>query len=205
MTLLRDGAIPDQNTLFAILNRRSKGGPMKSRVIMTTLLVFGAIGFAEAASSPAPPPEIDQLKIFEGTAKCTGNQSASDFGPAHATTGVARGRRDLGGFWITIRYDERKTKANPNPVHALYALGYDPSAKQFLSNGFDGFGGRGTETSSGWEGDKLTFTGEYVVAGKKIGYRDTFTRKGEREIDHLGENQGADGKWVTLDQETCKG
>jgi hypothetical protein len=182
---------------------------MKSCVILTMLLVIGPVGFAVAASTPAsppaPPPEMAQLKIFEGTAKCEGSQSASDFGPEHATKGVVRGRSDLSGFWITIRYAERKTKANPNPIHALYTLGYDATAKQFLSTGFDAFGGRGNETSSGWDGDKLTFTGEYVLAGKKLGYRDTFTRKGEREVDHLGEIQGADGKWVTLDQETCKG
>jgi Protein of unknown function (DUF1579) len=182
---------------------------MKSRIILSAFLVFGPIGFAEAASTPAtgpaPPPEMAQLKIFEGAAKCTGTQSATDFGPEHPTNAVVRGRSELGGFWLTLRYDERKTKANPNPTHALYALGYDASAKQFVSTVFDGFGGRGAETASGWDGDKLTFTGDYVLAGKKLGYRETFTKKGEREIDHLGEIQGADGKWVTLDQETCKG
>ena len=26
---------------------------------------------------------------------------------------------------MTLRYDERKTKQNPNPVHVVYFLGYD--------------------------------------------------------------------------------
>src|SRR5438067_13022969 len=104
---------------------------MKSRVILSALLILGSIGFAAAAaadappSPPAPPPEMAQLKIFEATAQCTGSQSASDFGPAHPTKAVVRGRSDLGGFWITLRYDERKTKENPYPIRLLYALSYD--------------------------------------------------------------------------------
>ena len=55
-----------------------------------------------------------------------------------------------------------------------------------------------------WDGDKLMLTGDYVGGGQKLGSRDTFTKNGDTEIDHLGELQGADGKWTTLSQQTCK-
>jgi len=206
------------------------GGTMKSRIIiLTAMLAFGPIGLAQAASDqpaappapaqpaaaaapaapmpagpPAPAPEMAQLNVFQGTVHCTGTQSASQFGPEHPTVSVVRGRTDFGGFWMTLRYNERKTKQNPLPFHAFYLIGYDSSAKQFTSSEFDNFGGHATATASGWDGDKLTLTGDYVSAAGKLGARDTYTKNGDKEIDHLGEIQGSDGKWVTLDQETCK-
>ena len=38
--------------------------------------------------------------------------------------------------------------------------------------------------------------------GKTIGVRDTFTKKGA-DMQHLGELQ-MDGKWLTVQDETCK-
>jgi len=182
---------------------------MKPRTILTILFILSSIGFAEAAGEPPagppkPPAEMAQLKIFEGVAKCTGSQSVSDLGPEHPTAAVVRGRSDIGGFEVIIRYNERKTKDNPSPILALYVIGYDASAKQFVSTRFDNFGGQGSGTAPGWASDKLTLTSDYVVGGKKLGLRDTFTKKSDTEVDHLGEIQGSDGKWTTLDQETCK-
>jgi hypothetical protein len=207
-----------------------EGGTMKSRIIiLAAMLVFGPIGLANAAgdqpaASPAPaqpaaapapaapmaagPPsaasEMAQLNVFQGTVHCTGTQSASQFGPEHPTITVVHGRADLNGFWMTMRYNERKTKQNPFPFHALYQIGYDSSAKQFLLIETDNFGGHAIQTASGWDGNKLTLTGDYVFGGGKLSARDTFTKNGDKEIDHLGEIQGSDGKWATLDQETCK-
>jgi hypothetical protein len=182
---------------------------MKYLVAASALLFLGSVGLAEAAGEapagpPTPAPEMGQLKIFEGRAQCTGTQKASPFGAEHATRGIARANTGLGGFWMTLRYDERKTKQNQNPVHVVYVLGYDAGAKQFVASGFDGLGGRISESAAGWEGDKLMLTGDYVGGGQKFGFRDTFTKTGDAGIDHLGELQGADGKWTTLNQQTCK-
>lgn len=182
---------------------------MKSPVTLAGLLVLGSLGWAQAAGeTPAGPPtpasEMAQLKILEGTIHCTGTQSASPFGPEHPTRLTLRSRTGLGGFWMTLRFDERKTKKNPNPVHLLYLLGYDANAKQFVASGFDNFGGRSSESARGWDGDKLVLTGDYLGGAQKFGIRDTFTKNGDTEIDHLAEIQGADGKWTTLSQETCK-
>src|SRR6187401_2046588 len=97
-------------------------GTMKTLVAASALIVLGSVGLAEAAGEapagpPTPAPEMAQLKILEGRARCTGTQNASPFGPEHATRAIARAKIGLGGFWMTLRYDERKTKQNPNPVH----------------------------------------------------------------------------------------
>jgi hypothetical protein len=181
---------------------------MKSLVALCGLLAFGPIGVALAAGEtppgpPTPAPEMAQLKIFDGGARCTGKQGASQFGPEHPTRAVARGRIVLNGFFLTLSYDERKTKQNPYPLHIIYTIGYDASAKQYIATGADNLGGRISETASGWDGDKLTFTGELTAAGQKIPLRDTFTKIGDKEIDHVGELHGADGKWIELNQQTC--
>jgi Protein of unknown function (DUF1579) len=159
---------------------------------------------AVAPAPPAPAPEMAQLNVFLGTLHCTGTQSASQFGPEHPTVTVVRGRADLNGFWMTVRYNERKTKQNPLPFHAIYQMGYDANAKQLTLTEVDNFGGHAAQTASGWDSDKLTFTGDYTYAGGKLGARDTYTKSGDKQMDHLGEIQGSDGKWMTLDQETCK-
>lgn len=222
---------------------------MKSRLILTALLVFGPIGLAQATDDqpaaaapapapaapapaaaapapapaapapaaaaapapaapavamPAPAPEMAELSLFRGTAHCTGTQSASQFGPGHPTRAVVRGRSDLGGFWMTVRYDERKTKQSPTPVHAINSFTYDASAKGFVLLSVDNYGGHVAETGGGFDGDKLTLTGDYLSPGGKLQFRDTFTKKGENAFDHLGEMQGSDGQWATLFQESCK-
>ena len=156
------------------------------------------------AGPPSPAPEMAQLDLFKGNTHCTGKQNASPFGPAHATISVVHGHADLNGFWMTLHYNERKTKENPYPFHALYQLGYDPTAKRYLLVEVDNFGGRGTATSSGWDGDKLLFTGEYAFPGGKIATRDTYTKVGDKLAGHVAEIPGSDGNFVTLDEETCR-
>jgi hypothetical protein len=159
---------------------------------------------AAPAGPPSPAPEMAELKIYNGNTHCTGKQNASQFGPEHATVSVVHGHTELNGFWMTLRYNERKTKENPYPFHAIYQIGYDPGAKQYLMVETDNFGGHATATSSGWDGDKLIFTGEYAFAGGKINARDTFSKAGDKPAGHVGEIQGSDGNFVTLDQETCQ-
>ena len=50
--------------------------------------------------------------------------------------------------------------------------------------------------------DKMVWVGDGSMDGKKIGVRDTFTRKGA-DLQHLGELQ-LDGKWVVVQDEVCK-
>jgi len=48
--------------------------------------------------------------------------------------------------------------------------------------GVDNMGGYMTESSPGWEGDKMVMTGEGMMAGQKASVRDTITRKGDKEF-----------------------
>jgi hypothetical protein len=164
------------------------------------VLLLAAAG-ASAEGLPTPAPELAQLAPLAGTFACTGQSPQSPFGPAHATEATVKGGPDLNGFWFSVRYEEKKTAANPTPVTAQMYIGYDAAKKQFTSSCLDSFGGICHQQSAGWQGDALVFEGEGLMGGEKMGSRDTFTKKGTTIV-HRGEIQVA-GKWTLLDEETC--
>jgi hypothetical protein len=99
------------------------------------------------------------------------------------------------GFWIRTRTAEQDSPDNPNPLTATYLWGYDPEAGRFSADWFDSNGGRATQTSAGWEGDRLVFVGQMTYGGYRFALRDTFTRRGDDAYHHLGEvdlGQGMD-------------
>lgn len=109
---------------------------------------------------------------------------------------------DLGGMWISGRVDDLPSKGTPHPFRGVVHMGYDALAKNHVMLWIDNTGGRSTQTSSGWEGDKMVWLGDGVMDGKKLAARDTFTRKGT-DLHHFGEHQ-LDGKWVVVQDELCK-
>jgi len=168
---------------------------------------------AQAPKTQAPPPaaqrgisqpatEINQLFVLEGNLTCTGQQTDSVFGPAHAIQTTMSGKRDLNGYWVTVRYDEKKTTDNPKPASGVYNYGWDPAAGHYVAFWIDSLGGFGTQTSSGWENGTMILVGDYNTGGQRIGARDTFTKTNAGIVSHLAELL-VQGEWVKLSSETC--
>ncbi|MGH9316776.1 MAG: DUF1579 family protein, partial [Thermoanaerobaculia bacterium] len=147
----------------------------------TVLLVAATV---RAQEPPKPAPELAQLKVFEGSWMCEGNSPAGPFGPAHKTRSAWQTKLDLDGFWYTGTVTEMNTPENPHPVRGMFHEGYDGAAKQFLMIWVDNFGTWATETSPGWQGDTMVFTGDQNVMGEKATARDTFVKKGNTEVTH---------------------
>ncbi|HTB57557.1 MAG TPA: DUF1579 family protein [Polyangia bacterium] len=161
------------------------------------------------AAAPPPPPapkpaaELEQLKLFEATWKCEGKQPAGPMGPEQDYKSTFKGKKDVESFWISFEYSQKKSKAHAMPVIAKGYLGYDPAAKKYVSLGVDNMGGSVTESSPGWEADKLTFTGDGQMGGQKISFRETYTKKGDKEMIWSGEmKMGKD--WIPVGTDTCK-
>ncbi|HSE12141.1 MAG TPA: DUF1579 family protein [Rudaea sp.] len=170
---------------------------------MIAALVLAPALSAKDAPAPAAPPEVAQVAFFAGTWNCTGKTFASPMGPEHATAATVHGTMAVGGMWMNIAYDEKKTAANPTPYHAGIYMGFDAGAKKFVEGCFDNFGGYCTQSGSGWNGDTMTFEGTSNSGGKQFGARDTFTKKGANQVTHTGEMQGDDKQWIKTDEETC--
>ena len=166
-----------------------------------------AVAAAPAAPPPPPAPkpaaELEQLKMFEATWRCEGKQPAGPMGPEQDYKSTFKGKKDVESFWISFEYSQKKSKAHAMPVMAKGYLGYDPAAKKYVSLGVDNMGGSVTESSPGWEADKLTFTGDGQMGGQKISFRETYTKKSDKEMIWSGEmKMGKD--WIPVGTDTCK-
>jgi uncharacterized protein DUF1579 len=172
-------------------------------MILSAFAALPAFSQAPAPSGPpTPAPELAQLSFFAGDWTCQGKAEASPMGPAHATAGKVHISNDVGGFWYVGHYAEQKTAENPHPMVFHFLQGYDASTKTFVMDCYDAFGGHCHGTSSGWQGDKLVYTGESSGAGPAMPVRDVFTKTGDASLEHAGEMQ-IEGKWIATDHETC--
>jgi len=158
---------------------------------------------AQPPGMPKPAPEMAQLKYLVGTWNCEGRVPAGPMGPSRKTHTTVTIRPDLDGFWYTGTVREAKTPENPTPMSGIFHETWDTANKQFMLQWVDNMGAWSTETSPGWDGDKIVYTGEAVMAGQKIPGRDTFVKKGEPELEHTAE-MSMGGEWTTIVTETCK-
>jgi len=161
------------------------------------------------AAAPPPPPapkpasELDQLKMFEGTWRCDGKQPAGPMGPEQVYKSTFKGKKDVDNFWLAFAYNQKKSKVHTMPISAKGYLGYDPAAKKYVTLGVDNMGGSMSESSPGWEADKLTFSGDGQMGGQKISFRETYTKKSDKEMIWSGEmKMGKD--WIPVGTDTCK-
>jgi hypothetical protein len=163
---------------------------------------------APAAAAPPPPapkpaPELDQLKYFEGSWKCEGKQPAGPFGPEHPYKSSFKMKKDVDNFWIALEYEQKKTKVHPMPIKAKGFVGFDSVAKKFVTIGVDNTGGWISESSAGWEGDKLVFGGEGAMMGQKVSFRETYAKKGDKAFTWTGEmKMGKD--FISVGTDDCK-
>ena len=109
---------------------------------------------------------------------------------------------DLDGHWLPFTYAEKKTADNPMPFMVRGYFGFDPQMNKLVLFGVENSGGYSVASSDGWDGDTLAFVGPWHMGKETMNGRDTFTRKGDRELRHSAEIE-QDGKWVKLSDESC--
>jgi Protein of unknown function (DUF1579) len=158
---------------------------------------------APVVAAPKPAPELDQMKVLEGSWRCDGRAPAGPSGPEHAYKSTWKFKRDLDNFWWAAEYQQAKAKAHPIALKARGYMTWDASAKAFVLVGVDNMGGSSTESTPGWSGDVVMLVGDASLAGKKVPYREVITKKGSREFTWRGEMKTG-GDWVTLGEDRCK-
>ncbi|HXT97842.1 MAG TPA: DUF1579 family protein [Polyangia bacterium] len=162
-----------------------------------------AAAAAPAPVAPKPAPELDQLKMLETTWRCEGKQPAGAMGPEQTYKSTFKTKKDVDGFWLALEYTQKKSKTHPIAISAKGFVGYDPSIKKFVTIGVDNLGGWINETSPGWEGDKLTFSGDGQMGGQRVSFRETYTKKGDKAMTWTGEmKMGKD--WIPVGTDECK-
>jgi hypothetical protein len=152
------------------------------------------------AMPPKPNPALDQLKYLAGSWRCAGTGYLE--GKGHPTEATVKAAWDLNGFFLGLRYEEQKTETNPMPVTAVEHMGYSEDGKKLVCGSIDSMGGYGTQSTAGWDGSALVWQGNYHFMGMQMLARDTFVKKGDNALTHLGEVQ-VNGAWTKQDEETC--
>jgi hypothetical protein len=148
---------------------------------------------------PKPPAELKQLAIFDGNWTCSGEGKMDPNAPPQKTASTVKAHRGMGGFWQVGTV----TMTAPHAFEGMFHTTYDPGQKQYVMVWVDSMGGYSQATSSGWEGDKLVYTGEGSMMGEKTPMRDTFTKTSDTSFKHMGEAQ-MKGQWTSMGEETCK-
>lgn len=159
-----------------------------------------------AATSPAPrtpAPEMAQLGFFVGSFACKGETDATPMSAPHPISRTITGRMDLDDFWLFMRFEDKRTTENPTPIRGNWQLIYDAKAKNFAAVWTDNLGRWFPQTSSGWEGDTIAFTGDFVLDDKKGTVRDTFIKKSDRDMVMRVDVQ-TDGVWRRFFQLDCR-
>jgi hypothetical protein len=167
-----------------------------------------AAGKPEAGKPMRPPPvpkEMDQLKVFVGNWKCTGEAPGPEPGKMRKATSENTIKADLGGFWQAVKHHEAKSKDSPMDFTAQGWWGYDAASKQFTGLFAGSYGAWEARSSKGWEGDTLVWRGNLhgFRGNVETAFKHTFTKKTDKEIAEKFE-VNMDGQWTTLEENTCK-
>jgi hypothetical protein len=103
-----------------------------------------------------------------------------------------------------MAYDQKKSKDHPIHFSGAWNVGWDGAQKKFVFFWLDNMGDVGNQSATDWTGDDLVISGEGSGASGPAAFRDTFTRKGNKELHWKGEMkpQGAPG-WMTIGEDDC--
>lgn len=152
--------------------------------------------------APRPAAEMATLKFFDGSWKCSGQGAMEPGGPMMKMDSSVTSHTDLGGFWQSGTVKGAAMAGMP-PMEGMFHMTWDAAAKQYVMFWVDNMGGWSQSRTPGWAGDSIVFTGEGQMGENKMGMRDTFTKKADGSMGHVGEMQ-ANGQWTKMMEETCR-
>jgi hypothetical protein len=122
------------------------------------------------ATAPKPNPELKKLAVLVGHWTYEGEYKPGLIGPGGKITGEYTGEMILGGFFLKAQESE---KGAMGESRFLEIDGYDPVNKNLTFTGFqdDGSTYSGVLTVNG---NTVTWTGKYTVAGKQYLFKEPF-------------------------------
>lgn len=151
---------------------------------------------ALAASTPATvmaeSGDLGPMRFMLGTWVCAGQ--AMDGTPFRITEITA------------LSSDGTRLITHDSQGKTTTELWYDAGRKAWMETSVDsGSGSNSSESSPGWTGDTLVFTGTFTLAGTPaVGYRSTTVKLGPTRTKNQDEIQRPDGPWIQFDSATCE-
>ena len=167
------------------------------------LAALAPVALAKAPPAhPKPPAEMANLQFFGGNWACTGEGAMEPGGPMMKMDSSVQSTTGLGGFWQTGTVKGSPMGGMP-PFEGMFHMTWDPVARNYVMFWVDNMGGWSQSRATGWQADKIVFTGDWQMGTQKMKTRDTFTRKPDGTMNHFSEME-AGGKWTKMMDETCR-
>jgi hypothetical protein len=127
---------------------------------------------AGAPAMPKPAPEMKELRALIGVWTTDEAYEATPMGPAGTGSGTNTVRLGPGGFSVTL---DQRSKGSMGPFNGHGIYSWDPDQKAYKAAWVDSMTA-GLQSETGHkEGENLVFTGETMMAGKKISMRDVWS------------------------------
>lgn len=140
------------------------------------------------AATPVPQttPDFSSMMFLTGTWTCT-QQVRGKQRPDTSTTTIG-----LNGMWMVSQdsappFDQYRTWT----VTGTGYTGYDSTVKQWVTLGVDGGGNYGTQSSPGWNGNTITWTGKGLDGST---FTDDITKISDTETNDIATLTDAKGK-----------
>jgi hypothetical protein len=152
---------------------------------------------------PLAAPQMSELVYLVGTFECQGEVLDSPLSTRHPLRRSMLGKLDLDGHWLFMRHDDLSTREHPQPIRGNWQITFDRSDQRFASIWTDNFGRCFAQSSPGWEGNSLAFTGSTTMSGQLGNVRDVFVRRGADEMSFLVDYQ-IEGVWGRVIELVCK-
>jgi hypothetical protein len=158
---------------------------MKHPALVVMSAVALVLGFLAApvvsAAQPAPAPtmvpathpDFSSMMFLTGTWNCT-QMLRGKTRPDTSTTTIG-----MNGAWMISQdtappFDQYRTYA----IDGTDYMTYDPTIKQWVSIGVDSGGGYGMQSSPGWQGNVMTWTGKSLDGST---FTDVITKNSETQ------------------------
>lgn len=129
----------------------------------------------------APAEQDEALKVFVGSWKCTGT-SSTEFGAEVPTTLSFAVKKDLGNRWLAVRSEMVAKAKGSKPIASSEVWGWSRAKGGLVRNGATSLGGFLQSTSTGWVGERFSWTGESAQRGKTAREKLAFEKKSDKEL-----------------------
>ena len=150
-----------------------------------------AIGASLACTSVSQASEFSSMSFMVGTWSCSGQ--AVD-GTTFRVTETSK-----------LSADGTRLVTSDSSGKVSTELRYDAARKFWVETSVNANdGSNSSETSPGWDGNTLVFTGQVNLKGvQSLGYRSTTTKLSNTRTKQVDELQGPTG-WMQFDTATCE-